>query len=321
MGVKNIRVITFQEREVTNEILNKGIIETERMCWDSLNVHINYNDEYMKNIETCGYKRIPKKAELELTKEHVQLMREVNQYPRKYIHILPFYGYIEHSYCGYMQKISLRLIYNMYSHFGSALEYAGWDIIELDVPENELLEIRKVGNMNGEYIECVMPYLKKEWIVSILKFKDIIEEPIMNENAYLYENEVLKSDVYHMCYSKDIVFTGHGRGDCIEYAMCNKLILSTDLDTMCGNVQSDIFRLFVKYCYIIRHNLGMEEVKNIPKYSIMKREMPNKLNKLDVEAFSVCMNRLIEISNNVKVYRNGTKYIERLRERKENGAW
>ena len=225
--------------------------------------------------------------------------------------IIPFYAYCNHSYCGDVRNMSIWTIYKLSAHLMGYMGYDTRDIIELEVPDDEVF--RKVQKDN--YKECLLLYLKKEWIVSILHFVDYVDETLCSEpccvepGAY-YENKVYNKDTYRMCYSNDIVLTGNGYGDVIEYCMSPELIRNvTSAQSQEDYVQPAVFNTFVKYCYVLRHGLNIEDITSVD-INIARIEMPKEFNKSLIKSFNICKSMLCRMEG-VQIMDNNLSYEER----------
>ena len=117
-------------------------------------------------------------------------------------------------------------IYYLSNYFFNHMGFEERDIIELEVPDEYF--ITGIADPDNN-LTFLVSELRKEWVVSVLRFKEHITEPVHGELSLLYENEVYKVDTYHMCYSKDIVFNGHGYGDCPECFKSSTVINSNVL--------------------------------------------------------------------------------------------
>lgn len=277
------RLITFQSRDIVDTLLNRGVVETLTPWSWSVPHNIRRFDRdksYLKmsdgSIETFTNAEQDKDKIYKLTKDDSKQQ------------IWPFYTYEKHRYCNDWCNMSIRTIYWLASHFIGYMEYEGRDIIELTVPEEYILESRADDN----YQECLLPYIKKEWVVSILRFDDYVIEPYGGETALRYVNEVYRTDTYRMCYGNDIVLSGHGYGDNVEYCMSPKLLDSVnDVSVQRDYVQLNVWNLYKKYLYIIRHGLNMNDIIKVnPKDATA--EMPDKLNLATISSFRSCVNKL-----------------------------
>lgn len=200
---------------------------------------------------------------------------------RNKMKVWPFYAYEKHRYCGDLYNMSVRTVYRLASHFMGYMEYEGRDIIELVVPEEYILESRE----NDNYLECLLPCIKKEWVVSILRFDDYVAEPVHGETALRYTNKVCRIDTYLMCYGDEVVLNGHGKDFDIERCMCPALIPHVDdMSIQRDYVQSNVWDQYKKYLYVLRHGLN---ISDIPSVNLMHAtvEMPTKLNLATIPAF------------------------------------
>ena len=281
-----MRVVTFQDREITKTLLKNGLVETKLGFPCNSPARLRRTD-YNKAIIQLNDKIIT----YDYDRNNIGIMYDVYKCktPER---IFPFYTYHKHSYCGDVCNMSVKTIYRLASHFIAYMTYDMRDIIELEVPDSEVFEyVSKQG-----YEECVLLRLKKEWLVSILHFKDYITEPARGENALYYENEVFDKSTYHMCYSNSIVLSGHGYGDMLEYCMSPKLIDNiSDMSIQRDYVQNGIYQLFKKYVYLIRHNLNIADIVNVDTKAV-NAETPKEINPSLIHSFNVCKNSLYALS-------------------------
>lgn len=270
------RLVTFQSSNVTNAILRYDVVETL---------------DYVENSTTFGVRNWEKdKSYIKMSDGSIMTFTD-NESDRDKIYLLakdrnkmklwPFYAYEKHRYCGDLYNMSVRTVYRLASHFMGYMEYEGRDIIELVVPEEYILESRE----NDNYLECLLPCIKKEWVVSILRFDDYVAEPVHGETALRYTNKVCRIDTYLMCYGDEVVLNGHGKGFDIERCMCPALIPDVDdMSIQRDYVQSNVWDQYKKYLYVLRHGLN---VSDMPSVNLMHAtvEMPAKLNLATIPAF------------------------------------
>lgn len=276
------RLITFQSRDIVDTLLNRGVVETLTPWSWSVPHNIRRFDRdksYLKmsdgSIETFTNAEQDKDKIYKLTKDDSKQQ------------IWPFYAYEKHRYCGDLYNMSVRTVYRLASHFMGYMEYEGRDIIELVVPEEYILESRE----NDNYLECLLPCIKKEWVVSILRFDDYVAEPVHGENALRYKNEVYRTDTYLMCYGDEVVLDGHGEGFDIERCMCPALIPDVDdMSIQRDYVQSNVWNQYKKYLYVLRHGLN---ISDMPSVNLMHAtvEMPTKLNLATIPAFEALQDK------------------------------
>lgn len=204
--------------------------------------------------------------------------------------------------------MSIYTIYHLASHFIGYMGYDLRDIIELEVPEDEILETRTTSG----YEECLLPHIKKEWVVSILWFEDYVDDTVYGETSLMYKNEVFNLDTYRMCYGESILLSGHGYGDKVECCMSADLLDGvTDMSIQRDYVQPAVYMLFKKYLYALRHGLDFTEMKEI-KGNVATIEMPDTLDKNRMLAFNVCKTALCK-QNNITVFSNNLSYTERIK--------
>ena len=296
------RLVTFQSRYITDRLISQGVVETLSPWRGSVPYGVRRFDRdksYIKmsdgSIETFT------DAEQDQDKIYKLVKDDSKE------QIWPFYAYEKHKYCGDWYNMSIRTIYRLATHFIAYMGYEGRDIIELVVPEECILACRSDSN----YLECLLPYIKKEWIVSILRFDDYVIEPVHGENALRYKNEVYRTDTYRMCYGKDIVLNGHGYGDNVEYCMSPSLLGRVD-DTSVQRdyVQSKVWDLYKKYLYIIRHGLNINDIVTV-KSNYATAEMPDKLNLATIHSFESCMNKLCQYTG-VEILDTSASYRQRI---------
>ena len=296
------RLVTFQSRYVTDSIISRGMVETLTPWRGSIPYDLrrfDRNKSYIKmsdgSIETF--------TDAEQDKDKIYKIAKDNRKEQ----IWPFYAYEKHMYCGDWYNMSVRIIYRLASHFVAYMGYEGRDIIELAVPEECILESREDSN----YLECLLPYIKKEWIVSILRFDDYVVEPVHGENALRYKNAVFRTDTYHMCYGNDIVLNGHGYGDNVEYCMSPCLLRSVDdISIQRDYVQSKVWDLYKKYLYVIRHGLNINDIIKV-KSAHATAEMPDKLNLVTIHSFESCFDKLCQYTG-VEILDTSASYRQRI---------
>lgn len=296
------RLVTFQSRYITDSIISRGMVETLTPWRGSIPYDLRRFDRdksYIKmsdgNIETF--------TDAEHDKDKIYRIAKDERKEQ----IWPFYAYEKHMYCGDWYNMSVRIIYRLASHFVAYMGYEGRDIIELVVPEECILESREDSN----YLECLLPYIKKEWIISILRFDDYIVEPVHGQNALRYKNEVYRTDTYHMCYGDDIVLNGHGYGDNVEYCMSPSLLGKVDdISIQRDYVQSKVWDLYKKYLYVIRHGLNISDIIKV-KSAHATAEMPDKLNLVTIHSFESCFDKLCQYTG-VDVLDTSASYRQRI---------
>lgn len=301
-STKTVRVVTFQSRDILNSILSNGMKESTSRLGGSIPYGINRLDRSVRYARLNGDKIVT----LHDDKTDEELAYEIHHAERAE-QIYPFYAYSKHRYCGDMLPMSIFTLYKLSSHFFGSECYDGRDIIELDVPVDDIL-ISRSGN---DFEEVLLPYIKKEWIVSVLKFEDYITEPVHHEQALLYKNKVMKYNTYRMCYSNDVVFNGHGHGDCLE-CMLSPIILTSITDTsICRYyVQPELWKLFAKYLYIIRHGLPVSSICDVKLQSVYA-ELPTNIDISLIKSFGDCKRDLLD-RYNVRVFDNNLSYRDRL---------
>ena len=302
-----VRLVTFQSRDITNKLLSEGLIET------LVPFSSNYTPHRLSHVET----------ELQFVKTDAGVIALKDNDKEKYYEVrkskikervYPFYAYKSHNYCGTAHNMSASLIYCLASHFMGAMNFAERDIIELEVPEEYIILERSDCNS----VECLLPLIKKEWIVSILKFNRWVSEVCHKENALLYDNIILRDETYRMCYSKDIVFNGHGHGDFLAcFESPTMLDRVTDVSIQRDYVQLDIFNIFAQYMYMLRHSLTIKDFKDIKiKHAIT--ELPNLVDFKYIESFNAVMPELLRVMNK-QIYPEGSVYKERISLIKDDG--
>lgn len=297
------RLVTFQSRYITDSIINRGMVETLTPWRGSIPYGLRRFDRdksYIKmsdgSIETF--------TDAEQDKDKIYKIAKDNRKEQ----IWPFCAYEKHRYCGDWYNMSIHTIYRLASHFMGYMGYEDRDIIELIVPEEYILESREDSN----YLECVLRCIKKEWIVSILRFDDYVVEPVHGENALKYKNEVYRTDTYRMCYGNDIVLNGHGYGDDVEYCMSPCLLGRVDdVSIQRDYVQSKVWDLYKKYLYVIRHGLNINDIVKVTS-THATAEMPDKLNLVTIHSFESCFDKLCQYTG-VDVLDNSTPYKLRIK--------
>ena len=306
-----MRLVTFQSGEVTDDIISKGMAETlipingyfRRSRWhEEPDKFIRFADESVQCCRTCAV---------------TSLYGEYKKEPK--YQIVPFYAYKNHKICMNTYNLSARTIGRLASHFISYMEYDGRDILELDVPDNVILKTRSCDN----YEECLLPHIKKEWVVSILRFDQYVTEFAYGELAAKYVNEVFNANTYHMCYSKDIVLSGHGYGDSIEFCLSPEILADVrDVSVQRDYVQSQVFSAFKKYLYMIRHGMSIQDIPRIDGRAA-SAEMPQTINKDVIGSFNICKDEIFRVCD-VSVHPTNTTYKDRKKYvqaiRTDNGA-
>ena len=297
------RLVTFQDSRITDAILDRGWVETLSLGRGSVPYGIRRfdRDKYYIKLSDGSIEAF---TDAEQDKDK---MYKIAKDDGKH-QIWPFYAYEKHKYCGDWYNMSVRTIYRLASHLIAYMGYETRDIIELVVPEEYILESRE----NDNYMECLLSCIKKEWVVSILRFDYYLTEPVCGENALMYKNYVYHDDTYRMCYGYDIVLNGHGRGDNVEYCMSPSLLSRVDdVSIQRDYVQRDVWTLYKKYLYIVRHGLSINDVVSVnPKDATA--EMPDKLNLATVRSFESCFDKLCQYTG-VSVLDNSMSYEVRVK--------
>lgn len=302
-----VRLVTFQSRKVVDQLMSKGSIETTAPLSGNYIPHgLSCKGESFKIIRVDTGLVVVEDGDKEKYYDiHKSKMKDV---------VYPFYAYKTHDYCGEPRNMSVATIYNLSSHFMGAMDFAERDIIELEVPvEYVIIEREK-----DSYVECLLPLLKKEWVVSILKFNRWVSEACHKENALLYDNVVLREDTYRMCYSKDIVFNGHGKGDFLQCCLSPQMLEKVpDISIQRDYVQTHIFNAFVRYMSMIRYSLTIEDFTNIKQRHALT-EMAESVDVKYISAFTNKMNQLLSLVGR-EVYPINNSYKERLQFLREVG--
>ncbi len=276
------RLVTFQSSNVTNAILKHDVVETLDCVGNSM-PHGVRNWEKDKSYIKMSDGSIMTFTDNESDRDKIYLLAK----DRNKMQLWPFYAYEKHMNCGKLYNMSIRTIYQLASHLMGYMGYENRDIIELLVPEGYILESRE----NDNYLECLLPCIKKEWVVSILRFDDYVAEPVYGENALRYINEVYRIDTYLMCYGDEVVLNGHGKGFDIEHCMRPALIPDVDdMSIQRDYVQSNVWNQYKKYLYVLRHGLN---ISDMPSVNLMHAtvEMPTKLNLATIPAFEVLQDK------------------------------
>lgn len=278
------RLVTFQSCNVTNAILNHDVVETLSPFRVAM-PHGVRNWEKDKSFIKMSDDSIMTFTDNESDKDKILLLAK----DQKKMQLWPFYAYEKHMNCGNLYNMSIRTIYRLASHLMSYMGYANRDIIELLVPEEYILESREKDN----YHECLLSCIKKEWVVSILRFDSVVTEPVCGENAFRYINEVYRIDSYLMCYGDEVVLDGHGKGFDIERCMRPALIPDVDDMTIQRDyVQRDVWNQYKKYLYVLRHGLNISDMPNVnPMHATV--EMPDRLNLATIPAFEALQNKQV----------------------------
>ena len=297
------RLVTFQSSNVTNAILKYDVVETLDYVGNSM-PHGVKNWEKDKSYIKMSDGSIMTFTDNESDRDKIYLLVK----DRNKMQLWPFYAYEKHMNCGNLYNMSIRTIYQLASHLMGYMGYENRDIIELLVPEEYIIESRK----NDNYLECLLPCIKKEWVVSILRFDDYVAEPVYGENALRYINEVYRTDTYRMCYGDDIILNGHGYGDNVEYCMSPSLLGRVDdVSIQRDYVQHNIWNLYKKYLYIVRHGLNINDIVSVDPRAATA-EMPDKLNLATVHSFASCLDKLCQYTS-VDVLDNSTPYSLRVK--------
>ena len=295
-----VRLVTFQSRRVVDQLMSKGSIET------TVPLSVNYiphglscKGESFQIIKVDTGLVVLEEGDTEKYYDiHKSKVRDV---------VYPFYTYKTHNYCGEPRNMSVATIYNLSSHFMGAMNFAERDIIELEVP----VEYVTVEREKDSYVECLLPVMKKEWVVSILKFNRWISEACHKENALLYDNVVLREDTYRMCYSKDVVFNGHGKGDFLQCCLSSQMLKKvSDISIQRDYVQTHVFNAFVRYMSMIRYSLTIEDFTNIKQRHALT-EMADTVDVKYIDSFTSKMNQLLRLVGR-EVYPTNNSYKERL---------
>lgn len=275
-----MRIVVFSRPYITQELLHKGIVERRfsyvshppRTFYDEDNLIFRLDDG---RTVICDSKDVDKLIAYRVSTSEI---------------LEPLHGIHSLLFCGEWCPMSVATIYRASTYFFSYLGLEGYDIIELEVPDEDILVTRQVAN----HKEVILARMKKKWVVSILHFKGYVNEPVCGENALYYRNEVLKNDTYHMCYSPDIVFNGHGHGDLIEYCMSPELVDSGDVTVQEAYVQPEICNLFKRYWYCIVHGISIEDINSVPM-SRVNKEIPNSVPEALIETFRTWECKLLEL--------------------------
>lgn len=218
-----------------------------------------------------------------------------------------FHGCSLKCISGVLHNMSIYTIYTLSSHYMGALGFAEMDIVEVEVPESEVTILHTPVMGTEVYFERI----KKEWVVSYLRFEDYVTEPVHHENALLYSNHVLRNDTYRMCYSPSVVFNGHGHGDCVECMRSSELLADVeDVSIQRDYVQEGLWKLFVKYVYAIKHGLKMNDIHTI-SYKTAHEMLPEKVDPALIVGFNMCKDSLIK-DNEVVIFDTNLEYNERL---------
>ena len=299
-----MRVVTFQSSEILDTILDKGIIATRGKLHVSSPKQLGFREDNITYIQVDN-KTIQLDESNKDTDYH-DALSEIH-HGNEVWRIYPFYAYHKHRYCGDMCHMSIQLIYRLCSHFIGAMGFERRDIIELEVPDEYIMRKRN----NGDYEDVVLPCIKREWLVSALRFADYTTEPVYGELALAYKNYVYHDGTYRMCYSNSVVFNGHGYGDELECFKSPDLLLKvSDKSIQEDYVQSGIWSLFVRYMYVIRHGMKMSEIASV-NLRAARTEMPDKIDPAMIHAFNICKDSLIKDCN-VTVYDTSLNYKDRV---------
>lgn len=299
---KYVRLVTFQSGDISNKLLQDGIIQTTTPFTS------NYTPHRLSHIENgLQYVKIDDDRIVQLKDGDTERYYDIHNSKTKE-RLFPFYAYKQHMFCGDMRNMSVYTIYSLSSHFMGAMGFSRRDIIELDVPESAIILTRNAG----DYVECVLPCIKKEWIVSILKFSKWVTEACHGENALLYNNFVYKEDTYRMCYSNNIVFNGHGKGDCVECALSSTMLDDiTDISIQRDYVQTNVFNTFARYMSMIRYALTIDDLIDINGRNA-RAELSNVIDLKYIKSFSTVSSKLMEVLGK-KVFDNDLSYKERMK--------
>lgn len=295
-----MRLVTFQSRDITNKLLKSGKVETLIKLGGSLPSGIRRCNEGFIFIQLDD--RV-----LQFSEDMKEEYYVIHKSKRK-DRILPFYAYLKHNFCGELRHMSISTIYKLSAHFIGACGYDSRDIIELEVPDDIILLSRETSSCT----ECLLPYIDKSWLVSILRFRDYVTEPIHGELALAYTNEVYDDSTYRMCYSNSVVLNGHGYGDKLECCQSPSLLRKVPTTRIQRDyVQPGLWALFCKFAYAIRHGMSCEDIDTINgKYAAV--EMPEEFDVGLIPAFNVWVSKLCEQTNTV-IYDTSLSYSERIK--------
>lgn len=300
-----MRVVTFQSRDVTEILMATGRVETVKDL--VLGRDISAPHQLRRTERDGRFVRLDNEVIFYNDDKIREFTNEIFASKKKQ-YVFPIYAYHKHAYCAKLRNMSISTIFHLAAHFIGSCGYDMRDIIELEVPDDEILEIRKTD----DFEECLLPYIKKDWVISILWFDKYITDAVYGETSLAYQNEVFNLSTYRMCYSTSVVLAGHGYGDNVACCMSSKLLP----DIVSNSVQQDyvqpnVYNLFKRYLYAIRHDLPLTNLCNISG-RIATAEMPDVLDKSKVQAFSRCMVDLC-IQNDVTVFDNDLPYKERIK--------
>lgn len=272
-----MRVVTFQSNVVLDIILHQGIcknfipahkIASRRLSRDNSDIEwFNTSKGFVKHVisEPLPVSSVWNESGLE--------------------RVYPFYGYSQFYLNSRLHDMSIKTLYYSISSLGV---YEMRSIIELEVPDEDVLDVRR----SDSQVEVVLPFIKKEWLVSAMTFKDYITDCAHGENAWLYINHVYRDDTYRMCYGKDVVFTGHSYGDNVEGCMSPELLMDVSKFAIQEDyVQRDVINMYILYCYAIRHGMKLIDLKGV-SLRVARAEMPEFCDKRLMESFNNCVMEL-----------------------------
>lgn len=297
-----VRLVTFQSKEITSLLANKGTVKTL----------IPFKEELPKKYSRPKYNEVFVECKNQVVKYDPgnDDIEKKAMFDPEFKRVIPFNAYKEHCYMDGMHKMSIHTIYRLASHFASYMGFDERDIIELDVPESEILFIQE----DSMSVTAVLPYLKMDWVVSILKFNRYMDDVVQHELSLLYTNLVYSHNTYRMCYSEDILLNGHGYGDIIEQCMCGDIIPGiTDVRIQKDFVQPSLWNLFVRFVYAMENNINLSKIRDI-SMKVANEYIGDKFSLEHIEQFNVVKDNLI-LMNNVHVYLHCSKYKQRIKDK------
>lgn len=295
-----IRLVTFQSRDVTDALLNNGYVET------TTNFINSNTPRKLSRIEPCVMFVKLDDGIIKFNESDKDSYYKIHK-SSKHERVYPFYAYHKHAYCGELKHMSIYTIYRLASHFMGYMGFEGRDIIELEVPYDHVLMSRSTSS----YEECLIDSLNKDWVVSILKFEDYVTEAINKELAMYYKNYVYREDTYRMCYGKDVVLNGHGRGDFVDCLMSPEIINNvTDSSIQRDYVQPGLYKEFACYVEMRRMDISIDEYRHINAHDAL-RYMPAKIDKDLISSFKRFLPNVME-RYGVHIWKTDYTYKERV---------
>ena len=244
-----MRVVMFQDRSVVNDLMTNKVVYTTLKNIEPLRGQQYDSNRYWLRSVDGSYEPLcnlsVQSAEDKMSRG-AQIVRVFSAYYKMCLYGKQYYPTVETIYR------------NNVFWFGQ-MGYYGRDIIELEIPEDEIL-------LTMEDMIVYIPMLKWEWVISILSFDKEVDDAARGELSMLYKNTIYNDNTYHMCYSADVCFNGHGYGDLPEYFKSAKIPDVDSLEVMEAYTQRDVYGAFVYYVYLKSVGTGDDvDIKEMEK--------------------------------------------------------